>query len=259
MSRASLCPSPSHTQVSRHGGPLTTLRVHSASLSPEFSHKPRWPLLPSVSPTCPSLFTPPGTWRPYLCLYFLAPCLSLHQPTLYYQGLQLTSGTHPSIQPAPKPCFQDLHNFLPNPTLPYHLPVKGTEHTFSPAGASNSHHSLHPGPRSLRVFSLKPFLCRKGQLSPTPRALRDKLAPSPLPPKQLQSQAQLTPNPSELGAGLTSFRWTLVGGRRRWSLRTRSRVTCSRTQLLSTLTWERGNRVSPHPALGRGRNAQVMI
>lgn len=42
-------------------------------------------------------------------------------------------------------------------------------------------------------------------------------------------------SPSE-AALATSFRWTLVGGRRFWPARTRSRVTCSRAQLLSTFT-----------------------
>lgn len=42
-------------------------------------------------------------------------------------------------------------------------------------------------------------------------------------------------SPSE-AALATSFKWTLVGGRRFWPPRTRSRVTCSRAQLLSIFT-----------------------
>lgn len=46
------------------------------------------------------------------------------------------------------------------------------------------------------------------------------------------------PSSVQAGGSPTSFRWILVGGRRRWPPRTRSRVTCSSAQLLSTFIWE---------------------
>lgn len=178
VSRASLCPSPSHARVSWHVGTLTTVHVHSASLSPEFSHKPRWLLLPSVSPLAPP-FTPLLDLEALPLPLFPGPCLSLHQPNPYYPGPPTdiwNTPFHPS-------CPKDLHNFLPHPAFPHHLPAKGTEHTLnSSAGASNSHHSLHPGPPSLQVSPLKPFLCFKGQLSLMLRVLRNKVAPEPAAP-----------------------------------------------------------------------------
>lgn len=118
-SEEGLLPSPSHARVSWHVGTLTTLRVHSASLSPEFSHKPRWLLLPSVSPTGPSLFTPPGPCRPYLCLCFLAPWLSLHQPNPYYPGPPTDIWNTPFHPSCPQTLLSRPPQFRP-PTPPSH-------------------------------------------------------------------------------------------------------------------------------------------
>lgn len=70
-----------------------------------------------------------------------------------------------------------------------------------------------------------------------------------LPPRGAEVLGSTNP-PIHTGQGPTSFRWTLVGGRRRWPPRTRSRVTCSRAQLLSTFTWREGEPDQPLPSLG---------
>lgn len=111
---------------------------------------------------------------------------------------------------------------------------------------------------SIRTSTLTPCT-RTSTLTPC-TALRKLNAKSPqdkgglkLHPKELQSQMAGPQPVAKLGQGLTSFRWTLVGGRRRWPPRTRSRVTCSRAQLLSTFTWEgEGTRQSP-PGLQKRR------